>query len=210
MVKRWWCWMHHHPARSYGTGLLLDSPFGRSQFGLMVRITEIRELAARKGLAIERSHLVGRIWLRDPKNGGVSTSPGPCATHASRGSHVPGEIPRQGTLAHLVRRPVERCFALRGWPPLDVPIGELQVVGDSRRDALLLLLGHGTAHAAHELEAFAQAHHNVEGELSCFRQHRSNVNETGTLINRRNGCIGQNASSLSPISRATKASSRHC
>jgi hypothetical protein len=35
----------------------------------MVRITEIRELAARKGLAIERSHLVGRIWLREPKNG---------------------------------------------------------------------------------------------------------------------------------------------
>jgi hypothetical protein len=35
----------------------------------MVRITEIREVAARKGLAIERSHLVGRIWLRDPKNG---------------------------------------------------------------------------------------------------------------------------------------------
>ncbi len=35
----------------------------------MVRITEIRELAARKGLAIERSHIAGRIWLRDPKNG---------------------------------------------------------------------------------------------------------------------------------------------
>jgi hypothetical protein len=34
-----------------------------------MRIKEVREIAARKGLAIERSDVVGGIWLRDPKNG---------------------------------------------------------------------------------------------------------------------------------------------
>jgi hypothetical protein len=47
----------------------------------------------------------------------------------------------------------------------DFPIGELQVVGDSRGNALLLLLGHGAPHAADEPEPLAQAHHDVEGEF---------------------------------------------
>ena len=53
----------------------------------MARITEIRELAARKGLAIEHSHLARRIWLWDPRNGAYLHRPDR-APHTRRGARM--------------------------------------------------------------------------------------------------------------------------
>ena len=51
----------------------------------------------------------------------------------------------------------------------------------------MLLLGHRAAHAADELQAFAQAHHDVEGEFLRFCPHCPNVYETGTVVKMAEG-----------------------